>query len=378
MTVASLGVAADQAPDLRDFALPELMQWITGLGEPPYRARQIFRWLWKHQVKAFREMTDLPIACRQVLEAQARIGTVAVVAVQSSRDGTRKLLLELSDGERIEAVLIPEAHRLTACISTQVGCAMACRFCLTASMGLHRNLRAAEIVGQLLAMGNTLAPGERITHIVLMGMGEPLANYAATEKALRILITKEGIGFSARRITVSTVGLVPGIHRLARSGLGVNLAVSLTAATDGLRDDLVPINRRYPLDELLQACRNFPLLPRRHITFEYVLMAGVNDHTEDAHRLAKLLKGIRCKVNLIPLNEAPEIPFRRPSRQRAEAFQAILERAGYVATIRESRGQDISAACGMLATAERPLDSPISTPYNPECGVEQLGSSLGS
>jgi 23S rRNA (adenine2503-C2)-methyltransferase len=360
--VVSLGIPGVQVPDLRDFTLPELRHWITGLGESPYRAGQIFRWLWKRQVEAFHQMTNLPMTCREVLEAEARIGTVVVVAVQFSEDGTRKLLLQLPDGERIEVVLIPEARRLTACISSQAGCAMGCGFCLTSTMGLRRNLRPAEIAGQLVALGNTLAPGEYITHLVLMGMGEPLANYTATEKALRILIAKDGLGFSPRRITVSTVGLVPGIRRLARSGLGVNLAVSLVATTDDLRDRLVPINRRYPLEELLQACRDFPLSPPRRMTFEDVLMAGVNDHIEDAHRLVKLLKGIRCKVNLIPLNEAPEIPFRRPSRQQVETFQKTLERAGTIATIRESRGQDISAACGMLATAERPLDSACAIP----------------
>ena len=376
--MTAVSMAAVQVPDLRDFTLSELAEWIGGFGEPPYRARQIFRWLWKRQIHSISEMTDLPRAFREALVARARLSPLSVVGVQSSRDGTRKLLLRLSDGEEIEAVLIPEARRLTACISSQAGCAMGCRFCLTATMGLHRNLRPAEIAGQVLALASTLAPGEHITHIVLMGMGEPLANYAATEKALQILTAKTGLGFSPRRITVSTVGLVPGIRRLARSDLGVNLAVSLTATTDEVRNDLIPINDRYPLSELLRACREFPLPPRRRMTFEYVLMAGVNDHVEDAHRLVKLLKGIRCKVNLIPLNEAPEIPFHRSSRQRTEAFQKILERAGTIGTIRESRGQDISAACGMLATADRSLDTARSVPYTPECGVEQFGSSLGS
>lgn len=351
MTVVSAPTPKVQTQDVRDFTLAELTTWMTGMGEPAYRAKQVFRWLWKRQVEDFHQMTDLPLSCREILDAGARIGGMAVVSVQSSQDGTRKALLRLSDGEPIEAVLIPEARRLTACISTQAGCAMECGFCLTATMGLHRNLRPAEIAGQLVALGRTIGPQDRITHIVLMGMGEPLANYTATEKALRILTAKEGLGFPPRRITLSTVGLVPGIRRLARSGLGVNLAVSLTATTDELRDRLIPINRHYPLRELLQACRDFPLPPRRRITFEYVLIKDVNDHIEDARRLVTLLKGIRCKVNLIPLNEAPEIPFRRPSRQRIAAFQKVLERAGVIATIREGRGQDISAACGMLATS---------------------------
>jgi 23S rRNA (adenine2503-C2)-methyltransferase len=378
MTAVPLQMPVAQVPDLRDFTLPELEEWIAGLGEPSYRARQIFRWMWKRQVDRFEAMTDLPVKCRQLLEAQASMSRISAVSVQSSKDGTRKLLLALTDGERIEAVLIPEASRLTACISSQAGCAMGCGFCLTATMNLHRNLRPAEIAGQLLALQHVLTSGERITHIVFMGMGEPLANYAATEKAVRILIAKEGLDFPPRRITVSTVGVIPGIRRLARAGLGVNLAVSLVATTDEVRNRLMPINRRYPLRELLQACREFRLSPRRRMTFEYVLMADVNDSTEDAERLVGLLKHIRCKVNLIPLNEAPEISFRRPSRQRIEAFQKTLQRAGTVATIRESRGQDISAACGMLAVAETPLDTPRSIPYTPRCGVEQLGSSLGS
>lgn len=378
MTAVSLGMTVVHVPDLRDFTLPELTDWIGGFGEPPYRARQIFRWLWRGRVQDFGGMTDLPLACREVLAERARLNPMPVVKVQSSRDGTRKVLLRLSDGEEIETVLIPEARRLTACISSQVGCAMGCRFCLTATMGLHRNLRPSEIAGQVVALSRTLAPETPITHIVLMGMGEPLANYVATEKALQILTAQAGLGFSPRRITVSTVGLVPGIRRLARSGLGVNLAVSLSATTDDLRDRLIPINARYPLGELLQACREFPVPPRRRMTFEYVLMAGVNDSVEDAHRLVRLLRGVRCKVNLIPLNEAPELPFHRPSRSQTEAFQKVLERAGYIATIRESRGQDISAACGMLATANRLLDSPRSAPYTTGCGVEQFGSSLGS
>jgi 23S rRNA (adenine2503-C2)-methyltransferase len=303
-------------------------------------------------------MTDLPATLRAGLAEWASIGTLALLDRQVSQDNTQKYLLGCADGRAIETVLIsvlsavegPDEGRLTACLSTQVGCALACAFCLTGKMGFVRHLQPGEIVDQVLALQRDLQPGERIGNLVLMGMGEPLHNYDATVKALTILAHPLGPAYPPRRITLSTVGLVPEIVRLGQSGLGVNLAVSLHASTDELRDRLVPINRRYPLKELIAALRTYPLAPRRRITFEYVLIDGVNDRPEDACELTKLLRGLRCKVNLLPLNEAPAIPFRRPSQERVETFQRILKSADILATIRESRGLDISAACGLLAT----------------------------
>jgi 23S rRNA (adenine2503-C2)-methyltransferase len=270
-------------------------------------------------------------------------------------DGTRKFLFALADGETIESVLIPDEDRLTACISTQVGCPLACRFCLTGLMGMRRNLAAAEIVGEVLNLQDALEAGERITNLVLMGMGEPLLNFAEVERALRIVCHEQGANFSPRRITLSTAGHVPGIKKLAASDLGVNLAVSLSATTDAVRDQIMPINKRWPIAALVQACRAYPLPQRRRLTFEYVMLDGVNDSREDAVRLVDLLAGIRCKINLIPFNATPDLPDRPAPRFRVEAFQKILHDRGLTATIRESRGQDILAACGMLKTdADRP------------------------
>jgi 23S rRNA (adenine2503-C2)-methyltransferase len=272
----------------------------------------------------------------------------ATAREQRATDGTRKFLFRLQDGEEIESVLIPDEDRLTACISTQVGCPLACRFCLTGLMGMRRNLKAGEIVGEVLALQDALAAGERISNIVLMGMGEPLLNLPEVERALRILCDDHGAGFSPRRITLSTAGHVPGIARLAASDLGVNLAVSLSATTDEVRDRLMPINRRWPIADLLNACRAYPLPNRRRLTFEYVMLDGENDSPEDARRLVRLLRGIRCKINLIPFNATPDLPDRPSPRERVEAFQQILIDAHLTATIRESRGRDIAAACGML------------------------------
>ncbi len=366
--------------DLKGMSLEEMERFAAERGELAYRGRQLFQWIYGRGARRFEEMTDLPAALRDVLAEQAAIGGLTSLSRQVSRDGTRKYLFGCADGRQIETVLIPDEGRLTACLSIQVGCALACAFCLTGKMGLVRHLQAGEIVDQVLALGRDLAPGERIGNLVLMGMGEPLHNYDATVKALAILLHPLGLAYPARRVTLSTVGLVPELNSLAASGLQVNLAVSLHAATDELRDRLVPINRRYPLKELMAALRAYPLHPRRRITVEYTLMDGVNDRPEDARELARLLRGLRCKVNLLPLNEAPTIPFRRPSRQRVEGFQQVLKSAGILTTIRESRGWDISAACGMLATesGQKDLDSPHSVHYHAFRGVEQSGSSLGS
>lgn len=356
MEPATLETAPGQTPagtrqELLGLTRGELEAWASAQGEPAYRGRQVFKWLYQKRESNPAVWSDLPKTFRGLLAERAGIGCPAVVREEVSRDGTRKFLFGLGDGERIESVLIPDQDRLTACISSQAGCALECTFCLTGLMGLKRNLGPGEIVGQVLALQDGAAPGRAVSHIVLMGMGEPLANFGNVERALRILTDPDGPGFSPRRITLSTVGLVPGIRRLAASGLQVNLAISLSGTTDAQRDRLMPVNRRYPLKELLAACQEYPLPPRRRITFEYVLMDGVNDSPEDARRLVGLLRGIQCKVNLLPLNESPLVPFRASPRHRVEAFQKVLRAGGLTATIRESRGHDISAACGMLHNA---------------------------
>jgi 23S rRNA (adenine2503-C2)-methyltransferase len=297
-------------------------------------------------------MTSLSRVLRAELAGRVSVSRPAVAREQRATDGTRKFLFRLGDGEEIESVLIPDEDRLTACISTQAGCPLACRFCLTGLMGMRRNLTAAEIVGEILTLQDALTAGERISNIVLMGMGEPLLNFPEVERALRILCDEQGANFSPRRITLSTAGHVPGIKKLAASDLGVNLAVSLSATTDAVRDQLMPINRRWPIAELLKACRAYPLPNRRRLTFEYVMLDGVNDSAEDAARLVRLLRGVRCKINLIPFNATPDLPDRPSPRHRIETFQQILCDAHLTATIRESRGRDISAACGMLRTEQ--------------------------
>jgi 23S rRNA (adenine2503-C2)-methyltransferase len=340
----------DEATDLTGLTRPEAEALAESLGQPRYRGRQLFRGVQARRATRLDDLTDLSKAFRRLLEPLVRIGRPAVTRERQAADGTRKFLYRLADGEEIESVLIPDEDRLTACISTQVGCPLACRFCLTGLMGVRRNLRGAEIVGEVLALQDALAGGERISSLVLMGMGEPLLNFPEVERALTILCDELGADFSPRRITLSTAGHVPGIAKLAASGLGVNLAVSLSATTDAVRDELMPINRRWPIAELLKACRDYPLPNRRRLTFEYVMLDRVNDSDADAGRLAKLLKGIRCKVNLIPFNATPELSDRPSPRARVESFQKILHDAGLTATIRESRGSDIAAACGMLKT----------------------------
>jgi 23S rRNA (adenine2503-C2)-methyltransferase len=298
-------------------------------------------------------MTDLPRDLRERLAAEAAVAAPEVAARHPSRDGSEKLVLRLADGRAVQAVVMPDDDRLTLCVSTQVGCGFGCTFCLTGTMGLVRNLTAGEIVGQAWRARASLAPGARLTHVVFMGMGEPLANYAATVKALRTLISPHGFGFSPRRITVSTVGLVQGLERLARESLRVNLAVSLHAASDEVRSRLMPVNRGGGLDELLAACRRFPLPVRQRMTFEYTLLDGVNDSAEDARALVRRLQGLRAKVNLIPFNEWPGAPFRRPPLPRIHAFQRTLLDAGLTATVRWSKGEDVGAACGQLRTADR-------------------------
>ncbi|MCC7007271.1 MAG: 23S rRNA (adenine(2503)-C(2))-methyltransferase RlmN [Acidobacteria bacterium] len=326
----------------------ELEAAAVALGGKPFHGRQIFRWIHRRAADDFQAMTDLPAPMRSALAATHCIDRPIVDAEQRSSDGTTKFRLRLNDGRHIEAVYIPDTPRQTFCISTQVGCAMACGFCLTGKMGLVRHLAAGEIVGQVEALARATSLAGASFNVVLMGMGEPLHNYDATMKALRILGDPEGMAVPFRRITLSTVGVVPALERLAKESEIPNLAISLHATTDEQRDQLVPINRRHDLSALIETCRRFPLQARRRITFEYVLLAGVNDSPDDARRLVGLLNGIRAKVNLLPLNEAAGIPFRRPSDDRVNAFARILAGRGVTVSVRKSRGRDIRAACGQL------------------------------
>jgi 23S rRNA (adenine2503-C2)-methyltransferase len=291
-------------------------------------------------------MTDLSLPLRERLSEHFTIATPTVEKREVSDDGTQKFVLRLRDDRRIESVYIPDTPAQTFCISTQVGCAMGCAFCLTGKMGLVRHLDAGEIASQARVLSHALRISE--FNIVLMGMGEPLHNYDATMKALRIVNDDRGLGVGPRRITLSTVGLVPMLDRLAQEPLMPNLAVSLHATTEVQRTAIVPTNKKYTVEDIIAACRRFPLARRGRITFEYVLLAGVNDSVSDARRLAKLLAGIKAKVNLIPLNAAPGIPFERPSDQQIDRFARALSEAGVSVSVRKSRGRDIRAACGQL------------------------------
>jgi 23S rRNA (adenine2503-C2)-methyltransferase len=317
--------------NLKDLSLEELEALIAGLGKERYRARQIMKWLYSRRAASFEEMTDLAKELRAELEGTARISSVAPLATERSPDGTRKYLFGLEDGNQVESVLIPDEGRLTLCISTQAGCAMGCRFCLTGAGGFARDLTSGEILDQVVEVMRGLGAGERISNCVLMGMGEPL-----------------GFDLSRRRVTLSTVGLIPQIKRLVAERVPCRLAISLNASAEKVRSYLMPISTRYPLGALLETCRALSLPPRERITFEYVLIQGVNDSEGDARRLAQILRGIRCKVNLIPLNECPGIAFRRPPESAVLRFQKVLMKAGYTIIIRESRGGEISAACGQL------------------------------
>jgi 23S rRNA (adenine2503-C2)-methyltransferase len=343
------------ATNLLELTPDALVRLVEGWGEPAYRGRQVATWIYQKGVTRFDEMSDVPRSLRSRLAAETRVEVPHLDARLPSRDGSVKLVLRLADGEVVHSVLMPDDRRLTLCLSTQVGCGFGCAFCCTGTMGLVRNLTAGEIVGQAMAARATLEPGARITHVVFMGMGEPLANYRATVAALRTLLDPIGFGFSPRRITVSTVGLIQGLERLAREGLRVNVAVSLHAATDEARSRLMPVNRGLGLDDLLAACRRFPLPVRQRMTFEYSLLDGVNDTVEDARRLARRLRALRCKVNLIPFNEWAGSAFRRPPLPRILAFQRALLDAGLTATIRWSKGEDVGAACGQLHGA-RPFN----------------------
>ena len=336
----------------------ELADMLQALGEPertrPMRVRQIWHWLYDRGATDAARMSTLPVALRDSLTQYCVVSRPAVVADQLSADGTRKWLLRVAEGREIETVHIPEADRGALCISSQVGCSLTCSFCHTGTMPLVANLGADQILGQILTardrLGEWPSPrGQRLlSHIVVMGMGEPLLNYEATAKALRIAMDPDGLAFPARKITLSTSGVVPKIATVGRE-LGIGLAISLHAVRDELRDELVPINRRWPIAQLLDACRAYPAADR--ITFEYVMLDGVNDSDADARALIRLIRGIPAKVNLIPFNPWPGAPYRCSSPERIRAFAAIVARAGYASPVRTPRGRDILAACGQLKTA---------------------------
>jgi 23S rRNA (adenine2503-C2)-methyltransferase len=334
--------------NLADLELSAMETAIAERGHERFRARQIFAWIYKKGVTDLDAMTNLARDLRASLAEEFAFSTPAIERREISADGTEKFLLCLDDGRHIESVFIPDTPAMTLCVSTQVGCAMACAFCLTGKMGLVRNLTAGEIAGQVRVLVRETGLLDIPFNIVLMGMGEPLHNYDETMRALRILCDKQGLGVPPRRITLSTVGLLPQLERLAREPIMPNLAISLHAPTDVQRGELVPINRKYGVAEVIAACRRFPLKKRGRITFEYVLLAGVNDRVEDARRLARLLGGLKAKVNLIPLNAAAGIPFDRPSDEAVDAFGGILADCGITVSVRKSRGRDIRAACGQL------------------------------
>ncbi len=348
-------------PDLRSLSRGEVDALVARLGEKPYRARQIFRWLHQKGAATLEEMSDLPAALRTRIAAELPLRTLERAEERRSSDGTIKWTWRTPDGKLVESVYMPEPGRKTLCVSTQAGCAVGCTFCMTGTMGLARNLTPGEIVDQVSRANRRLAElgegtGPRpLTNLVFMGMGEPLHNYDGVKAALDVLLAEDGPNFSNRHVTVSTSGIVPEMRRFGEE-TDVKLAVSLNATTDEVRSALMPLNRKWPLRELLAACRDFPMKKGRRITFEYVLLGGVNDSDEDAHRLARLVKGIPAKVNLIPYNENPGLGFRAPEPSRVEAFQEILVRANVTAVVRRNRGRDIAAACGQLAAEGGPGD----------------------
>ncbi len=330
--------------DLKSLTQEQLEEFLSDLGKEKYRAKQILRWIYQRHVTDFDQMTDLAKQFRSQLAERATISSWQPEIVETSSDGTRKYLFRLDDGEAVEVVRIPmDEGRATLCISTQVGCAMGCQFCMTGTFGLARNLRPEEIVNQVCA---ALQDGP-ISNIVLMGMGEPLHNLDNVVTALKIFYLDDGLGYGTRRVTLSTCGLVPEIAELSQR-IKVSLAVSLNATTDEVRDQLMPVNRRYPLDVLMNACREYSRNTRQRVTFEYILIGGVNDSTTDAKRMVKLLHGVRCKVNLIAYNEHDGAEFVAPTEESIKAFQSYLLQRDIVATLRASKGQDISAACGQL------------------------------
>nr|SPS06294.1 putative Fe-S containing enzyme [Candidatus Nitrotoga fabula] len=339
--------------NLLDFDVEQLNAWFTSIGEKPFRARQMLRWMYREGEPDFTAMTDLPVSLREKLLQLAHVAAPQVMRDEISADGTRKWLLDVGTGNAVETVFIPEAERGTLCISSQAGCVLNCSFCSTGKQGFNRNLRVAEIIGQLWWANRQIGKNAEgkwpVTNVVMMGMGEPLLNFDNTVSALRLMLDDHVYGLSRRRVTLSTSGIVPAMDRL-RDECPVALAVSLHASNDNLRDVLVPINQKYPLRELLAACQRYlERAPRDFVTFEYVMLDGVNDSMQQAQELVGLVRDVPCKFNLIPFNPFPQTHYRRSGTDAIARFRDVLMQAGIITTIRKTRGDDIAAACGQLA-----------------------------
>ena len=358
--------------DAKCLTLPELEALLAEIGGTATQARAVYQWLWQKGARTFEEMEGVRGAIRRRLAERAYVHALEPDLRLQSRDGTVKYLWRLEDGHTIESVLIPEDDRLTLCMSSQVGCAMGCTFCLTGDLGLLRHLKASEIAGQALQVGRDLPEGQRITNIVMMGMGEPLHNLPNLVKALTICLDDKALNFSHRKVTVSTVGLVPKMAELA-AALPVNLAVSLNATTEAQRRAIMPITQRHSLAELMDACRAFPLPPGKRITFEYVMFRGFNDTLDDAERLMALLEGIPAKINLIPYNENPARDLRRPPDDVVKAFQHYFVSRGVACHVRTTRGIDISAACGQLGKARMQVQQGVFGAQGPADGAGFAG-----
>jgi len=335
--------------ELRGKTLIELEAFVQRAGFQGYRARQIHQWLYRRDARSFDEMSNIPADLRSWLASQYQIGGVKIEEILRDADGAQKILFGLNDGLRVEGVLMPKEHRWTLCISSQAGCSLDCRFCLTGKIKLRRNLTAAEIIDQVQSVRREILKNHPITNLVFMGMGEPLLNMDNLVPALRLLTAPDAVGIPTRRITVSTAGIIPGIRALAAARTGVNLAVSLGAPNDKTRSALMPINKKYPLAELIKACREFPLENRRHITFEYTLLKDVNDSEEDLRRLIQLVSAIRCKINLLCFNEDDRLPFKASPPETVERFRSHLDAKGFNVAVRYSMGRGIKGACGQLA-----------------------------
>ncbi len=340
--------AKTETVNLLNFDRKGLAAFFVEMGEKPFRATQLLKWIYQEDVTDFDQMTNLSKSLRAYLKEHCCITPPEILIEQIASDGTRKWAIEMSCGNRVESVFIPEENRGTLCVSSQIGCALACTFCSTAKQGFNRNLSVAEIIGQLYVAQKRLGEEKRITNVVMMGMGEPLLNFDNVVAAMNLMMDDFTYGLSKRRVTISTSGVVPAMNRLNKE-CDVSLAVSLHAANDELRNILVPINEKYPLNELMDACREYAKLgPRKYITFEYVMLKGINDSTQDAFALVKLLKNVPSKINLIPFNPFPNSNYNCSSKQTMSRFKDVLYKAGIITTIRKTRGEDIDAACGQL------------------------------